>query len=140
MRIARGAFAVLMLAIAIGACGKSAADKAQSTVCSARSDISKQVTQLKSLTPATVTKDAVTQPLNAIKSDLKDISGAQGDLSSDRRSQVEAANQAFTTSVKSITSQLLTSVSAADAKAGIVTALQQLATSYQQTFASLDCG
>lgn len=139
MRIARGAFAVLMLAIVLGACGKSAADKAQSTVCDARSDISKQVAQLKSLTPATVTKDAVTQPLNAIKSDLKDISGAQGDLSSDRRSQVEAANQAFTTSVKSITSQLLTSVSAADAKAGIVTALQQLATSYQQTFAPVNC-
>jgi hypothetical protein len=41
--------------------------------------------------------------------------------------------------VKSITSQLLTSVSAADAKAGIVTALQQLATSYQQTFAPVNC-
>ena len=140
MRTACSALAVLMGALALGACGESSEEKAQNTVCDARDDIGKQVDDLKSLTPATVTTDAVTQNLDAIQNDLKDISGAQSDLSSDRRSEVEAANKAFASSVEGIASQLGRSLSASDAKAGVVTALQQLEASYQKTFAPLNCG
>ena len=139
MRAAYSALAVVMLALALGACGQSSEDKAKDTVCDARSDMSKQVDTLKGLTPATVTKDAVTQGLDAIKSDLKDISAAQSDLSSDRRSQVEAANKAFASSVQGIADQVGTSLSASGAKAGVVTALQQLGASYEKTFAPLNC-
>jgi hypothetical protein len=146
----RTAYAVLvvMLALALGACGSSSEDKAaqqspeekaQATVCDARADIGKQVDELKSLTASTVTKDAVTQRLTAIKNDLKDISGAQSKLSGDRRSEVEAANKAFASSVEGIASQVLTSLSVTDAKAALTTALQQLGTSYEQTFAPLSC-
>jgi hypothetical protein len=131
--------AVVMLAFAVGACGESAADKAKTTVCDARADIGKQVSALKGLTPSTVTKDAVTQPLNAIKNDLKDISGAQSDLSSDRRSEVEAATKTFTSDFKRIAGELGASLSASDAKAGVASALQQLEASYQKTFARLKC-
>lgn len=131
--------AIVTLALALGACGESSEEKAQATVCDARADIGKQVDELKSLTPATVTKDAVTQSLDAIKNDLKDISGAQSDLSDDRRSEAEAANKAFASSVEGIASQVLRSLSAADAKAALATELQQLETSYQETFAPLDC-
>jgi hypothetical protein len=139
MRTASSAFAVVMLALALGACGESSEDKAQATVCDARADIGTQVDKLTSLTAATVTKDAVTQSVDAIKKDLNDISSAQTDLSSDRRSEAEAANKAFTSSVQEITSQLPTSLSASDAKAALVTALQQLKTSYQTAFAPLNC-
>jgi hypothetical protein len=139
MRTASGFLAVAMLAFAVGACGESAADKAKTTVCDARADMGKQVSELKSLTPSTVTKDAVTKPLNAIKNDLKDISGAQSDLSSDRRSEVEAATKAFTSDVKRIAGELGASLSASNAKAGVTTALQQLEASYQKTFAPLKC-
>ena len=81
----------------------------------------------------------MTQNLDAIKNDLKDIEAAQSDLSSDRRSEAEAANKAFTSSVQEITSQLGSSLSASDAKAAIVTALHQLAASYQKAFAPLNC-
>jgi hypothetical protein len=128
-----------MLTLALGACGESSEEQAQNTVCDARDDIGKQVDDLKSLTPATVTTDAVTQNLDAIKNDLKDISGAQSDLSSDRRSEVEAANKAFASSVEGIASQLGSSLSASDAKAGVVSALQQLEASYQKAFAPLNC-
>jgi hypothetical protein len=131
--------AAAMFVLAIGACGESSEDKAQATVCDARADISKQVDTLSSLTAATVTKDAVTQSLDAIKKDLNDISGAQEDLSSDRRSEAEAANKAFKSSVDGITSELLTSVSASDAKAALATALQQLKTSYETAFEPLNC-
>ena len=46
----------------------------------------------------------MTQNLDAIKTDLQDISDAQSDLSSDRRSEVEAATKAFTSSVQEIAS------------------------------------
>jgi hypothetical protein len=131
MRTACGAFAVVMLALALGACGESSEDKAQASVCDARADIGKQVDTLTSLTAATVTKDAVTQSVDAIKKDLSDMSSAQEDLSSDRRSEVEAANKAFASSVEGIRSEF---------KAAAVAALQQLETSYRETFAPLDCG
>jgi predicted small lipoprotein YifL len=142
MRTACSALAVVMLVFALGACGddgESDEEKAQNTVCDARDDIGKQVDDLKSLTPATVTADAVTQNLEAIDNDLNDMDEAKSDLSSDRRSDVEAANKAFESSVEGIVSDLGGSLSATDAKAGIVTALQQLAASYQKAFAPLNC-
>jgi hypothetical protein len=139
MRATFCALAITTLVLALGACGESSEEKAQATVCDARADIRSQVDELKGLTPATVTKDAVTQNLDAIKKDLGDISSAQSDLSSDRRSEAEAANKAFRSSVQEIRSQFLGSLSAADAKTALVTALQQLATSYQTAFQPLNC-
>ena len=137
-----------MLMLALGACGDSSdgdassqspEEKAQATVCDARADIGTQVDELTSLTAATVTKDAVTQGLDAIRKDLNDMSSARAELSSDRRSQAEAANKAFTSTVREITSQLLRSLSASDAKTALVTALDQLKTSYQTAFEPLSC-
>jgi hypothetical protein len=145
MRTACSALAVVMLALALGACGDSGDSgesdeaKAQKTVCDARDDIGKQVDDLKSLTPATVTADAVVQNLDAIDKDLNAMNDARSNLSSDRRSEVEAANKEFESSVEGIASDLGSSLSASDAKAGIVTALQQLSASYQKAFAKLDC-
>jgi len=139
MRTAWSVLAVVMLALGLGACGESSEDKAKATVCNARNDIGKQVDELKGLTPATVMTDAVKESLGAIRNDLKDISGAQSDLSNDRRSEAESANKAFTSSVKGIASQLGSSLSASDAKASVVTALQQLQATYQSTFARVNC-
>jgi PBP1b-binding outer membrane lipoprotein LpoB len=140
MRLASCALAVVALALVLGACGESSEDKAKSTVCDARDDIGKQVNALKSLAPATVTTDAVTQHVTAIKDDLQDIAGAQSDLSSDRRSEVESATKTFTNSVQTIASDALRSLSAADAKTALTSAVQQLQASYQKTLAPLDCG
>jgi predicted small lipoprotein YifL len=142
MRTACSALAVVLLVFALGACGddgESDEEKAQNTVCDARDDIGKQVDDLKSLTPATVTADAVTQNLEAIDNDLNDMDDAKSDLSSDRRSDVEAANKAFESSVEGIVSDLGSSLSASDAKAQVVTALDQLAATYQKAFAPLNC-
>lgn len=139
MRAVYSAVAVVMLALALGACGESDEEKAQNTVCNAKADIGEEVDELKSVTPATFAADDVTQNLDAIQVDLKNITAAQGDLSSDRRSEAEAATKAFTSSVQETASQLGSSLSAADAKAQVVTALDQLAASYQTAFAPLNC-
>ena len=138
MRTACGAVMVV-LALVLGACGESSEDKAQAAVCDARADMTKQVDELKSLTPATVTTDAVQQNLSAIRSDLKDITDAQSNLSDDRRSEAQAANKAFSSSVRGIVGELGTSLSASDAKGAVVAALQQLEASYKSTFAPLNC-
>jgi hypothetical protein len=82
----------------------------------------------------------VTASIAAITKDLDAISGAQGSLSGERRSELEAANTEFKAAVKETAAQVVSSVTASDAKASLVSALQQLGTSYQETFASLDCG
>ena len=139
MRTACSALTLVLLALVLGACGESSEDKAQSTVCDARADIGTQVDKLKGLTPATVTTDAVSESLDAIKKDLQDIAGAQGDLSDDRRSEVEAANKAFTSSVQTIASDVVSSLSAADAKTALVTALQSLGDAYEKAFTPVNC-
>ena len=148
MRSVCAALVVLMLGLALVACGDSSDDKAaqqspeekaQATVCKARDDISKQVDELKGLTASTVTIDGVKQSLAAIKTDLTDIAGAQQDLSSERRGEIEAANKEFASSVQAIASQVVTSISLGDAKAALVDALQQLGQSYEDSFAQVDC-
>jgi hypothetical protein len=132
--------AVLLVSIAAAACGESSEDKAQTTVCNARASISKQVDQLKAMTPATFTTAAASKSLSAIRSDLKDIADAQGDLADDRRQQVQQANQEFAGKVRDTLTQVFRSTSGADAKNEVTGALQQLATTYQQTYARVDCG
>jgi hypothetical protein len=139
MRAVYSALAVVMLALALGACGESDEEKAQNTVCNAKTDIGEEVDELKSVTPATFTADDVKQNLDAIQVDLKNISAAQGELSSDRRSEAEAATKEFSSSVQGIARELGSSLSASDAKAQLVTALQQLQASYQKAFAPLNC-
>jgi hypothetical protein len=51
MRTACSVLGVVMLVLALGACGESDEEEAQNTVCDARDDINKQVNELKSLTP-----------------------------------------------------------------------------------------
>jgi hypothetical protein len=129
----------LLAALGLGACGESKQDKAKSSVCSARSDMSKQVDQLKGLTASTVTIDGVQSSLKAIRDDLAKIKDAQGDLSGSRRQQVQDATKTFTSQVQSVAGSIGKSTSISDAKAQLTSALQQLGDAYKQSFARLDC-
>jgi hypothetical protein len=130
----------LLAALEVSACGESKEDKAKTTVCDARADISKQVDQLKGLTVSTVTVDGVQSSLKAISSDLSKIKDAQGDLSADRRKQVEDATKTFTSELQSIAGNVGKSTSLSEAKAQLTSALQQLGDAYKQSFAQVDCG
>jgi hypothetical protein len=131
---------VVALALALASCGgDSKEEKAQNQVCDARADISKQVDKLKGMTVATVSTDAVSQSLSAISSDVSKIASAQGDLSDERRQQVQSANQEFAKQIRGIAQQIATTKSAADAKSALTSALQKLGDAYKQTFAKVDC-
>jgi uncharacterized protein YjbJ (UPF0337 family) len=89
---------------------------------------------------STATTDDVQQSVRAINSDLSKIKDAQGDLSDDRRQQVEAATKTFTSQVQSIIESVGSSTSVRDAATRLTSATQQLATAYEQSLAPIDCG
>lgn len=131
--------ALLVPAALLAGCGQSAADKAKSQVCDARDDIAKQVKTLSGLTLSTATTSKISDSITAIRNDLSKIAKAQGDLSGQRKQQVEAANTEFVNAVKDTAGKIGTSLSLKNAKTQFSQALQNLATSYQNTFAKLDC-
>jgi len=131
--------AVTCAAVLLAGCGTSKEDKAKAQVCDARADIQKQIDGLKGQTAATATVDGVKNSLQTIQDDLKKMANAQGDLSADRKKQVEAANQAFSSDMKAIAGDV-TSLSATDVRARVTTAVQSLATGYQQAFSNVHCG
>ena len=135
------ALALALAALGLAACGggDSKEEKASNQVCDARADIQKQVNTLKGLTISTATTSQITKSLNAIGDDLAKIKDAQGDLNDERKKEVQQANKDFESSVKSIASDLGTATSLSDAKSQLSAALQKIATSYEQTFAKIDC-
>jgi predicted nucleic acid-binding Zn-ribbon protein len=132
--------ALVLVAATAAGCGESDAEKAQTQVCDARADLKTQVDDLAALTPATATADGVEENLNAIEDDLNEIKDAQPDLSEERKQEVESATQAFTSEVEAIAGDLGSDLSLSGAEAKLQAAGQQLASSYQQGFAQIDCG
>jgi uncharacterized protein YjbJ (UPF0337 family) len=130
----------LALSIAFAACGKSDEEKAKADVCDARDDIQANVKELQSLTLGTVTADKVRSSLNAIKGDLEKIVDAQGDLSDNQKQQVQKANEAFKSKVKALAGDIGRSVSIEDAAKQLESDFAELATTYEQSLAPIDCG
>ena len=130
---------VLLASLALAACGKSKEDKAMSSVCDARADISKQIDHLKGLTIGTATLSDVQNSLKAIGDDLTKIKDAQGDLSDSRKQQVQDANAKFSSQVKEIGSTAGKSLSLSNAKTQLQAALTQLADAYKTTLGPIDC-
>ena len=142
MRMVRSLAIVVLMLVAISAagCGESDEEKAQNEVCDARDDIQTQIDDLSSITLSTVTVDAVQQNLAAIQDDLQEIANAQGDLNDDRKQQVESANKEFKSQLDSIASGLTSNLSLSGAEQKLKDATQKLASSYKETFATIDCG
>ena len=126
-------------ALVLAACGESAQQKAEKQVCSARSDIQKQVNELKALTPADATANGVKDNLNTIRDDLKKVADAQPQLNDQRKEQVKKANEKFASEFQSVVSEFGKSLAAGGARAHLQTAFQQLATAYQSAFSKVDC-
>ncbi len=131
--------ALLLIGAAAGGCGESDEEKAQTQVCDARADLKTQIDNLAALTPATATADGVEENLSAIENDLNQIKDAQGDLSDERRQEVESATQEFSSDVQGVANDLRSDLSLSGAQAKLETAAKQLASSYQQAFAQIDC-
>jgi hypothetical protein len=131
--------AILVSAGALAGCGESEEEKATAQVCTARDDIANQVKELEGLTITTATTSQVSDGLQAIRKDLTTISDARADLSDERRSEVEQANDAFVQTVRATAANVGKTTSIQDAATELEAALRQLATSYRGSFGQIDC-
>ena len=138
--------ALLLSALALGACGESAQDKAKAQVCSARADINTQITKLENLQISTNLLNEGKAGFEAITADLKKIRAAQPNLEPARKEQVEAATKTFEAQLSTITTSIaakltsgnpLTAISSAGPE--IKSAVTQLATDYKQALAPISC-
>jgi uncharacterized protein YjbJ (UPF0337 family) len=142
MRRTTAAVLLAVTALAAAGCGESDQDEdqAQTSVCDARDDMKQQVDKLKGMNASSFDAATVTGALSAIQSDLAKIRDARGDLSGERRDQVEAANKEFSGQVDTALDQVKSSIGSGDAAATVTAAAQQLASGYEQAFARIDCG
>jgi hypothetical protein len=130
---------VALTGLLLVACGESDEDKAKSQVCDARAGIKTQVDDLRSLTITTASISQIQEGLKSITGDLKKIGDAQGDLSSERKSQVEEANKTFTSQVKTTAQQVIGGLGSGDAKTQLKSAVDDLAAGYKTAFGPIDC-
>ena len=131
---------LLLVAVVAAGCGESDEEKAENEVCNARDDIQTQIDDLSNLTLSTATADGIEESLSAMQDDLQEIADAQGDLNEERKQQVESANKQFTSQLDSIASGLTSDLSLSGAEQKLKDATQQLASTYKETFATVDCG
>ncbi len=131
---------VLLLGVlALAGCGESAEEKAKAQVCSAKSDISKQVTMLGELTLSTSILTQTKDGLEAIGSDLTKIKDAQPNLEPARKQQVEAATHTFESQVTSIISGLISNPSISNAEKQLKSSLTQYAKSFEKVLEPINC-
>jgi hypothetical protein len=131
---------VAALAASCGSGGKSAEQKAQDQVCSARSDIQTQLNSLKGLTVSPASVPALTTALGAIKTDVQSIAKAEGQLSGQRKQAAKTAAQAFGTQLGTIAGNLVSGIaSGGTAQSQLDAAAQQLAAGFKQAFAPVAC-
>jgi Tfp pilus assembly protein PilP len=143
----RAVIALVPLALsmlALAACGESAQEKAQKTVCSARTDINTQIEHIRSLTVSTQAPTELKEAGNAIKADLKKISESQKDLAPSRRTEVEQATSSFGKEVEAILGSigigsLLEGKVPSSAKTSLTSAAERLGQSYKQSLEPIKC-
>ncbi len=83
--------------------------------------------------------DGVKANLTAIKKDVQQIADAQGDLSPDRKQQVQKANDAFKAQVSGVAQSVVTGALSGGGVDQIKSAVQGLTSSYQTALAPIKC-
>ena len=131
--------AIALLAASLAACGESSEEKATAKLCDARAGIAEEVDQLKAISVTTATSSKISASLESIRDDLSTIAEARGDLSEERRAEVDNANDAFAATVTDLAGTLLKTTSLEQGRAELETALAGLATSYRDSFGRIDC-
>lgn len=130
----------LLATLALVGCGESKQEQASKTVCGAKADINSRIASLKATTMSVANLPQIKTEVNAIADDLKKIEAAQGDLAPARKQQVQQATQTFEQQLKSVVSNLTSSLSLTNAGAQLESALRQLASSYAQALKPIACG
>jgi hypothetical protein len=132
---------VAMAMLAAAGCGgsQSAADKAKSQACDARSDIQTQVDTLKGLPLSPDSVDKAKTALQKINSDLDTIATAAPTVKGDLGSQLKDANAAFKAHVQQISGSIASAQSLTAAATALASAGSTLGNAYQKAFSNVQC-
>jgi len=130
-----------LLTLALVACGESAEEKAKAQVCSARANISKEITKLSELPLSSNLPSEIKSGAEAIGKNLNKIKDEQDKLAPARKEQVQTASSTFANQVSSIVSGLLStkSLSLTNAEAQLKSAASQLKSSYKAALEPINC-
>ena len=107
-------------------------------MCEGKKEIGTSVDSLKSMTLATASASTVQNDIKGIEAGLQKVKGAQGQLSSTRKEEVEKANAQMSAELSSISHEL-TSLTLPQALTKVPTAGEKLAASYKQAFTPIEC-
>jgi DNA repair exonuclease SbcCD ATPase subunit len=133
--------AFLGAAALLVACGESDEEKAQDRVCDARADIEQRLDDLAELTPTTVSVERVTNNLEAIRDDLEKIAAEREELAPEQRRAVEEAGDRFRSQLETTARDFVSGATTGEeARAGVKSALEDLATSFREAYGPVDCG
>jgi hypothetical protein len=145
-RLPAAAAVVLLSSLGLVACGESSEEKATAQVCSARSEISKQVEKLEALTISSSAPAEAKASVEAINASLHKISEAAPNLPSARKEEVKAADTAAKASLVALTAGAVSAAKSGGAEAAAKSAQAQLKTTaatfgaaYKHAFDELKC-
>jgi hypothetical protein len=138
--------ALLLIAVALVACGESSQEKAKAQVCSARSEISAQISKLEGLSISSTFLTEAKSSVEAINKSVTKIKEAQPNLEPAVKEQVQAGTKTFQSEMLAVGAGLLTAAKAGNLEAEIKAvgpqvkaALTQLSATFKQAYASLKC-
>ena len=124
--------------LALAACGESAEEEALADVCDANASIQAHIEDLQGLEITPTSGESpegvqVRETLNAIRSDLGEITDASDELAEETRQQVEVATDDFLRSVDTA------NIRSVGGDGGLVGVIEPLTSSYEETLASIEC-
>ncbi len=131
--------ALVPAAIGLYGCGESKEQKAEKSVCAARSDIKEKVTSLQSLTPTTASISQIKTDVNGIVEDLKKIRTAIPDLSAPRKEEVSKATETFAKEASEAVGSLKTSGSISSVETALRSALTGMKKAYETSLEPIKC-
>jgi hypothetical protein len=129
----------LVLVFGLAACGESKEEKAEKSICSARSDINGKVNQLQSLTPSTAAITEARDDVTAIANDLTKIVESSKELSPEAKANVQREVTAFKTQLAEGIANIAKGGSATSVAEQLHAALNAIATAYKQDLAQIKC-
>lgn len=133
---------VAAVGVLTSGCGKSTQQQAKDSVCDARARVAESVTELAALTNPAGAANQVQGDLVAIGANLEQITDAEANLDSAQRQQVATALEAFRPEATAVTGKLLLSqrLSGTGANPELRADLDRLASKYEATLATIECG
>jgi hypothetical protein len=137
---------LVISAVGLSACGESSEDKAAKQVCAATSEVTSQVTKLKTLPISSSFPSEVKTSAEAIGTSLAKIKDAAPNLATARKEEVDAATKTVATELALLTARVVSATRSSNletalksAEPEIKAALNQLAGAYKSALQALKC-